>query len=97
MKVAEANLLRLRTSTRQLKPHADGKLSNESVAIGYGYDLLDRGKTVQQIKDDLNAVGVTLTRHDETVAHGLPKWFDYHHEGLFSPTGKAKCLYVSHC
>ncbi|NOS80099.1 MAG: hypothetical protein HOP32_00780 [Nitrospira sp.] len=35
------------------------------MAIGYGYDILDRGKTVQQIKDDLNAVGVTLTQHDE--------------------------------
>lgn len=66
LKVAEANILRLGSSSRALTPHPDGKLPTESVAIGYGYDLLDLGKSIQQIKNDLSAVGVTLTQHDET-------------------------------
>lgn len=61
LKVSENNPLR-QGDPSGLIPHQDGK---GSIAIGYGYDLLDRGKTVQQIKDDLNAVGVTLTQHDE--------------------------------
>lgn len=61
LKISENNSLR-QGNPSGLMPHRDGKAS---VAIGYGYDLLDLGKTVQQIKNDLNAVGVTLTQHDE--------------------------------
>lgn len=61
LKISENDSLR-QGNPSGLMPHRDGKAS---VAIGYGYDLLDLGKTVQQIKDDLNAVGVTLTLHDE--------------------------------
>jgi hypothetical protein len=61
LKISENDSLR-QGNPSGLMPHRDGKAS---VAIGYGYDLLDLGKTVQQIKNDLNAVGVTLTQHDE--------------------------------
>lgn len=63
LKVSEDIGLYIGNDLRALRPKFDGK---DSVYIGYGYDLLDLGKSIQQIKDDLNAVGVTLTQHDET-------------------------------
>lgn len=63
LKVSEDIGLQAGNDLRALRPRFDGK---DSVYIGYGYDLLDLGKSIQQIKDDLNAVGITLSGHDET-------------------------------
>lgn len=63
LKVSEDIGLVTGKDLRALRPRFDNK---DSVYIGYGYDLLDIGKSVPQTKNDLDAIGVTLTQHDET-------------------------------
>lgn len=73
LKVSE-NLPLLQGNLSGLVPHLDRK---DSIAIGYGYDLLDLGKTMQQIRNDLSAVGVVLTLHDD-------QWLTDYRNGLIS-------------